>query len=71
MKGYPIRINRVIEGVLYLIAAIILMAFVSTTLTTEKQRYVLFFRDSIAGLKVGSAVMFQGVEVGTVRKIQH
>ncbi len=36
---------------------------------TERKRYVLYFKGSVSGLTVGSAVEFKGIKVGSVRAI--
>lgn len=36
---------------------------------TERKRYVLYFKGSVSGLTVGSAVEFKGIKIGTVQNI--
>ncbi len=57
----------VIGGIALLIAAVIL--FGGAQFFVKKDRFVLFFQGSVKGLKVGSPVVFRGVEVGAVREL--
>ncbi|MGD9018417.1 MAG: MlaD family protein [Desulfobacterales bacterium] len=57
----------VIGGIALLIAAVIL--FGGAQFFVQKDRFVLFFQGSVKGLKVGSPVVFRGVEVGAVKEL--
>lgn len=57
----------VISAIVLLITAVIL--FGSGSFWTKTEQYVLYFEESVKGLGVGSAVMFRGVQVGTVKTI--
>ena len=61
-------IGGFVIGALTLVIAAILI-FGSGDFFKKKERYVLYFKDSIKGLSVGAPVLFQGVQVGTVTKI--
>jgi phospholipid/cholesterol/gamma-HCH transport system substrate-binding protein len=57
----------VIIAVAVLVASVVI--FGSGDLFKKKDVYVLYFDGSVKGLKVGSAVLYRGVEVGKVTKI--
>ena len=65
--------NRMIIGGFVIFAVIILAAslviFGSGKFFKETREYVLYFDGSIKGLTVGSLVLFQGVQIGTVKRI--
>jgi paraquat-inducible protein B len=42
------------------------LSFGGTEFLDERRKFVLFFRESVAGLNVGAPVNFQGVEIGKV-----
>lgn len=57
----------VISALVLLLMAVIL--FGSGSFGKHTQQYVLFFKESVKGLGVGSPVMFRGVEIGKVKSI--
>ncbi|HKK90540.1 MAG TPA: MlaD family protein [Desulfobacteraceae bacterium] len=61
-------IGGFVVGALVLAVAGIVI-FGSGNYFSEKNRYVLFFDGSVQGLNVGSAVVFRGVKVGSVKDI--
>jgi paraquat-inducible protein B len=65
--------NRMIIGGFVIFAVIILAASLifigSGKFFKETREYVLYFDESIKGLDVGSLVLFQGVQIGSVKKI--
>ena len=65
--------NRMIIGGFVIFAVIILatslVIFGSGKFFKETREYVLYFDGSIKGLDVGSLVLFQGVQIGSVKKI--
>ena len=65
--------NRMVIGGFVIFAVIILAAslviFGSGKFFKETREYVLYFDGSIKGLDVGSLVLFQGVQIGSVKKI--
>lgn len=61
-------IGGFVIGALTLVIAAILI-FGSGDFFKKKERYVLYFKDSVKGLSVGAPVLFQGVQVGTVTTI--
>lgn len=65
----PTYIGIFVLGALFIALGAILF-FGTTKLFTRTKTYVCFFRQSVAGLQVGSAVKFKGVPVGQVTKIQ-
>lgn len=68
------RAPYVIVGVFVLTMVFALAGFItwyaSREDTQEFWRYVIYFRESVAGLDVGSNVRYRGIRVGTVEKIQ-
>ena len=67
------KANRKMIGGFVVIAVVILVAsvviFGPGDLFKVKDEYVLFFDGSVKGLRVGSPVLFKGVEVGAVSRI--
>ena len=65
--------NRKLIGGFVVIAVGILAAsvviFGSGDLFKEKREYVMYFEGSVKGLSVGSPVLFNGVQVGVVKRI--
>lgn len=65
--------NRKMIGGFVIIAVIIMAAslvfFGSGKFFKETREYVMYFDGSIKGLSVGSLVLFQGVHIGSVKKI--
>ncbi len=62
------KIGAFVVGAVALVVVAI-VAFGSGKFLTEKQKYVMYFEDSVNGLDVGASVMWRGVEVGTVTDI--
>ena len=59
----------IISGILAFLAALSL--FLKEKLfTNDNQMIVMYFEESIKGLNVGSPVVFKGVEIGKVSKIE-
>lgn len=63
------RIGAFILGAIALVVVVIAV-FGSGQLFSKKDRYVIYFRGSTAGLNVGSAVKLRGVEIGEVTSIR-
>ena len=53
----------------FTLAITAILIFGSGDLFKKKERFVLYFKDSVKGLSVGAPVLFQGVQVGTVTTI--
>ncbi len=51
------------------LAVIAVLLFGSGRFFSKRDLFVMYFEGSVAGLNVGSPVMFRGVKIGTVRKI--
>lgn len=62
-------IGGFVVGAAILVAAGILL-FGSGKLFSKQRQFVLFFKDSLSGLAIGSPVDFRGVKVGTVTNIR-
>ena len=67
-RNYTI-IGAFLLGALVLIAVGIL-AFGNTGLFKQDRQAIIFFDQSVLGLTNGSRVLFRGVQVGTVKKVQ-
>ena len=67
-RNYTI-IGAFLLGALALIAVGIL-AFGNTGLLRQDRQAIIFFDQSVLGLTNGSRVLFRGVQVGTVKKVQ-
>ncbi|MGI9568536.1 MAG: MlaD family protein, partial [Desulfobulbia bacterium] len=65
--------NKMMIGGFVVIAVIILAAsivvFGSGRFFKKSQEYIMYFEGSLKGLDVGSLVLFQGVQIGTVKNI--
>jgi paraquat-inducible protein B len=65
--------NRKLIGGFVVIAvalmAVSVVIFGSGKFFKEKREYVLYFEGSVRGLNVGSPVLFQGVQIGVVKRI--
>ncbi|WP_306607786.1 MlaD family protein [Azonexus sp.] len=67
-KTHSALIGGFVLGALSLaLAAVFLLA--GGDLWQKKTRYVMYFEDSVYGLKVGAPVVFRGVTIGTVKRI--
>ena len=66
-------VNKTLIGAFVLgavaLVVVALMVFGSGKFFSKKNTYVLFFDGSVKGLNVGSPVMFRGVKIGEVTKI--
>ena len=68
-KANPTRIGSfVLVGVALAIGAVLL--FSSPDLFATKDRYSIYFRQNVNGLKVGAPVKFLGIEMGSVIEIE-
>ncbi len=68
-RANPKAIGAFVLGGLAL-AAVAIVALGSGRLFTKTHRFILFFPGDVSGLKVGAAVKFRGVPVGTVDAIR-
>ena len=67
-RANPSVIGAFVLGAVGLAVAAVLV-FGSGTFFEERNPFVLYFDSSVKGLEVGSPVIFQGVEVGTVTTV--
>lgn len=67
-KTNPTLIGAFVLGALA-IAVFAIYFFASQTLFVKKEKYVLYFPQSINGLDIGASVKFMGVEIGRVSQI--
>ncbi len=67
-KGSKALIGAFVLGALFL-GATIAVIWGSGKFFTEKEIFVLFFDSSIKGLDIGAPVLFKGVKIGNVQKI--
>lgn len=67
-RSYTV-IGAFLLGALILLAAAVL-TFGNTGLFKQQRTAIIFFNQSVLGLTNGSRVLFRGVQVGTVRKVQ-
>ncbi|HXZ88277.1 MAG TPA: MlaD family protein [Candidatus Binataceae bacterium] len=67
-RANPKTIGLFVLGAIALaVAAVLILG--SGRLFRQTSQYVLFFRGNVNGLRVGAAVKFKGVEIGSVQKI--
>ncbi|HET7313767.1 MlaD family protein [Salinisphaera sp.] len=52
------------------LTAVGILTFGNTGLFSDERRAIIFFNQSVLGLNNGSRVLFRGVQVGTVRRVQ-
>src|SRR5271168_1480189 len=64
----PAAIGMFVVGSLFLVLAS-LVVLSSGKLFSKPHIFICFFQGSLNGLKIGSAVKFRGVEIGTVKDI--
>lgn len=67
-RSYTV-IGAFLLGALILLAAAVL-TFGNTGLFKQKREAIIFFNQSVLGLTNGSRVLFRGVQIGTVRRVQ-
>lgn len=67
-RSYTV-IGAFLLGALILLAGAVL-TFGNTGLFKQQRQAIIFFNQSVLGLTNGSRVLFRGVQVGTVRKVQ-
>lgn len=67
-RSYTV-IGAFLLGALILLTGAVL-AFGNTGLFKQQRQAIIFFNQSVLGLTHGSRVLFRGVQVGTVRKVQ-
>ena len=68
------QVNKTVVGI-FMVSAIALLVAAVLILGSGKffkhlPKYVMFFKGSVAGLSVGSPVLFRGVKVGEVKEIK-
>lgn len=67
------KVNKTVIGAFVVGALVLLIAavviFGSGQIFTQSDKYVLFFNGSVKGLSVGAPVIFRGVKIGNVSKI--
>ncbi len=68
-KANPRLIGTFVLGAVALVV-VALVVFGGGKFFTERQRYVLFFEGSVKGLSVGASVVFRGVRIGSVSRIE-
>lgn len=68
-KANPTTIGIFVIGAVVL-AIVVVLVFGSGTFFSEKERYVVFFSDSVNGLSVGAPVKMRGVKIGEVKSIR-
>lgn len=68
-RANPFRIGAFVAGAVVLIIAG-LLAFGSRDLFVENERYITYFKGSVAGLRVGAPVTFRGVPIGEVADVR-
>jgi len=66
----PTIIGGFVVGALALAVAAVLILAGDQLFGTQRTSYVMYFHGSVKGLNVGSPVMFRGVSIGTVTRIQ-
>lgn len=67
-RASPTKVGAFVVGAAVLAVAAVLL-FGSSRWFDERTRFVIYFDQSLMGLSVGSPVIFQGVQVGTVSDI--
>lgn len=67
-RSNPTLIGAFVFGAMILIVAGILL-FTGSNFFVSKPRYVLYFEGSVYGLQVGAPVVFRGVQIGSVQRI--
>ena len=68
-KANKTAIGGFVVGALALIVVGVLI-FGSGTFLTKKETYVMYFEGSVKGLNVGAPLVFRGVKIGSVTRIQ-
>ncbi|MBS1210658.1 MAG: mce related family protein [Proteobacteria bacterium] len=67
-RSNPTLIGAFVFGAMLLIVAGIFL-FTGNNFLVKKPRYVLYFEGSVYGLQVGAPVVFRGVQIGSVQRI--
>lgn len=67
-RSYTV-IGAFLLGALILLV-IALLSFGGTRLLSDQRQAIIFFDQSVLGLTEGSRVMFRGVQIGTVKRVQ-
>ena len=68
-RANPTTIGVFVIGAVAL-AIVVVLVFGSGTMFSKKERYVIFFSDSVNGLSVGAPVQMRGVKIGEVKSIR-
>ncbi|MFV9646304.1 MAG: MlaD family protein, partial [Desulfobacterales bacterium] len=68
-KASKTAIGGFVVGALALIVVGVLI-FGSGKFLTKTQTYVMYFEGSVRGLNVGAPIVFRGVKIGSVTRIQ-
>ena len=69
-RANPTLIGAFVVGAITLAIAAVFILAGDALFRRDIQKHVLYFNGSVKGLNVGSPVMFRGVNIGTVTKIQ-
>lgn len=67
-RSNPTLIGAFVFGAMLLIVAGILI-FTGNNFFVTKPRYVMYFEGSVYGLQIGAPVVFRGVQIGSVQRI--
>lgn len=67
-RSYTIIGLFLLGAIVLLVAAV--LAFGGTRLLSSSRQAVIFFDQSVLGLSSGSRVLFRGVQIGTVKRVQ-
>lgn len=68
-RANPTVIGAFVIGAVFLFFAALLL-FGGAELWSERERYVIYFRESINGLNIGAPVKMRGVQIGKVAEIR-
>lgn len=67
-RSNPAIIGGFVLGAMALVVVAVFM-LAGGSLFERKQRYVMYFENSVFGLQVGSPVVFRGVQIGSVKRV--